>query len=110
MKVIELNLWYGKYKTRWYIQLWTSYLEVRIYLHRNDENTDMMKCLKKAWKCYWKRASKWNIKYPLDPVNVDAIYEREDGDLSYIGQWWAMEDLYYREENDIPLPEEISFI
>lgn len=108
--LIEKNLWYGEFRTRWYILLWTPYCETKIYLHREDDDINMWKCLKKAWKHYWKQISEWNKKNPYDPVNVDAVYEGEDGDISYPGQYWAMEDLYYREENDIPLPGEVPFI
>lgn len=96
----------NRYHSRWYIEIKT-YDEVygygchtkRVYLYRNDVFTDMSKCLKKAWKHYYKEARKQEEKAGTTiSVEVKAYIESEYGELHELSYYWLCEQMEYEED------------
>ena len=101
MKVFEKNV--RGYRSRWYVSIFNSYCEERIYVYRID-GENPVDTLKKVWKHY---NTRWGD--PYDSNTVTAIAESEDGSYTDMGQWWSIEPYVYCEEHDIPLPDTLPF-
>lgn len=95
-----------KYHSRWYVEIRTydevyglGYHSKKVYLYRNDDFTNMSKCLKKAWKHYCEEARKQEEKAGATiSVEVRAYIESEEGELHELSNYWVYEQMEYEED------------
>lgn len=90
-----------RYHSRWYVEVRTydeiyglGYHSKKVYLYRNDDFTNMPKCLKKAWKHYIEEARKQEEAsgYTIS-IEVRAYIESEEGELHDLSLYWVMEQM-----------------